>query len=145
MKIFTRKPKQQLPSLMMTVLPNMVFLLLFFFLIMTNVHSDSVKSAFRSHPSNTLDKLERKTLVTVIAIAPSMKSATGGNIQINDSYVPSPSDISAYLVREKSSLTEADQKNMQILLRIEKNTPMGVVFEVKQQIMRMGITNVLYD
>lgn len=142
MSILKKKKKLSVPSLLTYTYANLVFLFLFFFLLMTNYHKSTIKSQFNNDKSTQLTHLERKTLVTLISIQPS-SDKNGSSIQINDSYA-TVNDIYNFIIKERASLTDKDKKRMIVSLRIAKDTNMGLVYQVKQTLLKAGITKVDY-
>ena len=109
---------------------------------MTNYHKSTIKSQFNNTKTTQLTHLERKTLVTLISIQPSLDKS-GSSIQINDSYA-TVDDIYNFIIKERASLTDKDKKEMIVSLRIAKDTNMGIVNQVKQALLKAGITKVDY-
>src|SRR5574344_1835396 len=142
MSILKKKKKLSVPSLLTYTYANLVFLFLLFFLLMTNYHKSTIKSQFNNDKSTQLTHLERKTLVTLISIQPS-SDKNGSSIQINDSYA-TVNDIYNFIIKERASLTDKDKKEMIVSLRIAKDTNMGIVNQVKQALLKAGITKVDY-
>lgn len=142
MSILKKKKELSVPSLLTYSYANLVFLFLFFFLLMTNYHKSTIKSQFNNTKTTQLTHLERKTLVTLISIQPSLDKS-GSSIQINDSYA-TVDDIYNFIIKERASLTDKDKKEMIVSLRIAKDTNMGIVNQVKQALLKAGITKVDY-
>jgi biopolymer transport protein ExbD len=140
---FIKKHKKlSVPSLLTYTYANLVFLFIFFILLMTNVQKDTTKSQFYNRKTTQLTHLERKTLITFISIQPT-SDKHGSRIQINDSYA-TVDDIYAFIIKERASLSVADKSKMIVSLRIDNTTPMTLVYQVKQALIRAGITKVDY-
>lgn len=143
MSMFKRNHKHHIPSLATYTLPDMIFIFLVFFLLMTNFHSMKLKSSFTRQNRSELLCLERKTLVTVISVVPTDHDMTEDRILINDSYA-TVSDIHHYIICERAGLNAADRKKMVVLLKIDKNTRMGIVSDIKQALRDAGIKKIAY-
>jgi biopolymer transport protein ExbD len=147
-KFNRRTVRRSIPSLTTAFLPNMIFILLFFFIVVTSMREVKLKAQFRVAHVTELENLPRKSLVTFIHVGPlpagcSIKGGIDRRIQINDSYAQ-VSDIPNYIAKERSSLSKADQYNMVISLEIDKNTRMGVVSDIKQALRKAGVLNINY-
>ena len=142
MELFKKKKKISTPSLLTYTYANLVFLLLFFFLLMTNMHKDAKKAQFCNLRTVQLTHLERKTLVTYITVLPAIDER-GSRIQINDSYA-TVDDIYYYIIKERASLDSADKGKIVISLRIDKNARMSLVNQVRNVLLKAGITKVDY-
>lgn len=143
MERFKKRKKVSTSSLLNYTYANMVFLLLFFFLLMTNMHKDSNKTQFHNIRTTQLTHLERKTLVTYIRILPAVDER-GSLIQINDSYA-TVDEIYHYLIKERASLNNLDKNKMIISLRIDKDARMLLVNQVRSVLLKAGITKVDYQ
>lgn len=139
---FRRNKKLSVPSLLTYTYANMMFLFVLFFLLMTNIRKDTTKSQFYNRDTTQLTHLERKTLVTFISIQPAY-SGKGSTIQINDSYA-TVDDVYNYIIKERASLSKEDKNKMIISLRIDKNTKMEIVNDVRQTLIKAGVTKVDY-
>jgi biopolymer transport protein ExbD len=142
MGIIKKSKKLSVPSLLTYTYANLVFLFIFFLLMMVNVHKDTTKAQFYHQHTTRLTHLERKTLVTFISIQPA-SDGSGSRIQINDSYA-TVDDIYTFIIKERASLNESDKNKMLVSLRIDNNTSMALVYQVKQALIRAGITKVDY-
>lgn len=142
MERLNKKKKISTSSLLNYTYANLVFLLLFFFLLMTDMHKDSSKAQFHNIRTTQLTHLERKTLVTYIRILPAVDER-GCRIQINDSYA-TVDEIYNCLIKERASLNSRDKDKMVISLRIDKNARMSLVNQVRNMLLKAGITKVDY-
>jgi biopolymer transport protein ExbD len=145
MSIFkTEKP--HIPSLAMITIPNIILLILFFFVISSNMHDVEIKSRFLSEQKSVLNRLERKTLVTYICAntRTDSKGKEETSIQINDAEA-TVGDITDYILQEKSTLSNRDRSRMIIKLNIGKGTHMGVVSDIKRALLSAGIKQVIYN
>ena len=88
---FRKTEKRVMPTLNTSSLPDLIFSLLFFFMIVTTMREETLKLEFRLPQATELNKLERKSLVTHIYVGrPSAeyRDASDGEscIQLNDSF-----------------------------------------------------------
>ena len=93
--------------------------------------------------------MEKKSLVTFIYIGKptaqfqkQMGSET--RIQLNDKF----EDVSAvqdYIYQERENMKEEDQPFMQVSLKVDKETKMGIVTEVKQALRQAYALNINYS
>lgn len=133
---FTKAGGREMPALNTSSLPDLIFTLLFFFMMTTTMREVSLKVQFRVPQATELQKLEKKSLVTFIYIGiPTeefrAKLGTEPRMQLNDQFAE-VSEIENYVAQEKSSMKEEDQPYMTVSLKVDANTKMGVVTDVKQ-------------
>ena len=99
-------------------------------------------------PSATqVQKLERKSLVSYIYIGEPLDRALYGTkprIQLNDSYA-TVSEIPEFVAKERQARNEADRSLMIFSLKVDKNTKMGIVTDVKQQLRRANALKINYS
>ena len=93
-------------------------------------------------------RLERKDLSCYIFIGtPSLQYqkefGTESRIQLNDSF-RNTSDIRDFIAAERESLDEVDREFMTVSLKIDENTRMGIVTDVKQELRRCSALKIMY-
>jgi biopolymer transport protein ExbD len=134
---FNKSGKREMPELNTSSLPDLVFAILFFFMMVTSMREVTLKVEFR-HPSATeLQKLEKKSLVTFIYVGkpntPELRAKMGNEprIQLNDQ-ISEISEVGAYIGQEKASMKEEDQPFMTTSIKADKETNMGIITDLKQ-------------
>lgn len=137
-----------MPAINTASLPDIVFMLLFFFMV-TTVVKESVKNVNVTLPEVTqAKKLEDKSLVSHIYIgtparAYQEKYGTEPRIQLNDQF-KDVNDIRDFIFSERQNLGEADQAKMTVSLKIDNNVQMGVVTDVKISLREAGALKINY-
>ena len=63
---FNKGGKKGMPELNTSSLPDLIFTMLFFFMIVTTMREVTLKVQFKSPQATELEKLEKKSLVTFI-------------------------------------------------------------------------------
>ncbi|MFW5886244.1 MAG: ExbD/TolR family protein [Bacteroidota bacterium] len=145
---FKRSGKGGMPAINTASLPDIVFMLLFFFMV-TTVVKESVKNVNVTLPEVTqAKKLEDKSLVSHIYIgtparAYQEKYGTEPRIQLNDQF-KDVNDIRDFIFSERQNLGEADQAKMTVSLKIDNNVQMGVVTDVKISLREAGALKINY-
>ena len=146
---FDRHGKRTMPALNTSSLPDLIFTLLFFFMIVTTMREVTLKVEFRVPQITELEKLEKKSLVTVIYVgrpAEACRKRLGDEtrIQLNDAFA-SPEDIPDYIAGERSRLSESDRPLMQISLKVDQDTRMGIVTDIKEALRKVHALNINYS
>ena len=62
---FNKTGKREMPALNTSSLPDLIFTLLFFFMIVTTMREVTLKVEFKVPQATELEKLEKKSLVTI--------------------------------------------------------------------------------
>lgn len=125
-----------MPPLNTSSLPDLIFTLLFFFMMVTTMREVTLKVQFKLPQATELQKLEKKSLVTFIYVGKPTsefraKMGSESRIQLNDAFAE-VSEIQDYIAQEKSSMKEEDQPYMTVSLKVDKETKMGIVTDIKQ-------------
>jgi len=97
--------------------------------------------------ASEVQKLEKKSLVSYIFVGePSNKALYGTNsrIQLNDAYA-TVADIPEFVAKERQARDEADRQLITTSLKVDINTKMGVVSDIKQQLRKANALKINYS
>lgn len=146
---FVRKGKGGMPSLNTSSLPDIIFMLLFFFMVTTTLR-DTEKLVMVKLPEATeIVKLERKDLSSYINIGTPILSkqseyGTDARIQLNDSF-KTVDDIRDFIAAERENKSEADRNFMTVSIKADENVRMGIITDVKQELRRCSALKIMYS
>lgn len=146
---FNKTGKRGMPALNTSSLPDLIFTLLFFFMIVTTMREVTLKVEFRAPEATELEKLEKKSLVTFIYVGrPTAefraKLGDESRIQLNDSFAE-VSEIQNYIIGERASMKEEDQPLMQVSLKVDRDTRMGIVTDIKEALRQAYALKINYS
>jgi len=146
---FGRKKKGGMPAISTASLPDVVFMLLFFFMVSTTMRKSELMVRTLMPEATEWAKLERKSLVSYIYIGPPIKMhqakyGTEPRIQLNDSY-KSLSDIRDFIASEREARSESDRQYMTTSLKVDRDTRMGIVTDVKQELRKCNALKINYS
>lgn len=141
--------KREVPELTMTSVSDIVFAILFFFMMVTSMREVTLKVVFQSPQATELQKLEKKSLVTFIYVgqptqALRAKMGPETRLQLNDQFAEI-SEIEDYIAQEKSSMKEEDAPFMTVSIKADKQTKMGIVTDVKQALREAYALKISYS
>lgn len=127
-------------------LPDIVFMLLFFFMVATVLRTEDEKVRVIRPEASELYKIEKKHLIRYVNIGPPMDRRYGTEplVQLNDQF-SSAAVIQDWIVKERTTLAESEQSKMWVSLKVDKDTKMGVVTSVKQELRKASALKVLYS
>ncbi|PCJ80938.1 MAG: biopolymer transporter ExbD [Bacteroidetes bacterium] len=127
-------------------LPDIVFMLLFFFMTVTVLRTEDEKVQVTRPEASELYKVEKKHLIRYINIGTPMDKRYGTEpvIQLNDQF-SSPAAIREWIYKERQTLAESEQSKMWISLKVDQETKMGIVSAVKQELRQASALKVLYS
>lgn len=143
---FTKSGGREMPELNTSSMPDLVFAILFFFMVTTTMRSETLMVKLKLPSATEIQKLEKKSLVTYINIGPPMeaKFGTGTQMQLNDKFAEIE-DIQDYIAQEKSSMNEADQQLMTVSIKADEETRMRYISDVKQALRKAYALKISYS
>lgn len=152
MSRFNRKKKQSAPTISTASLPDIVFMLLFFFMVATVMREVELKvqlSASDLPKATEIKKLEKKSLVSYIYVGEPQKRfqsmfGTEPRIQLNASFAD-VNDIREYIIAEREERDEAEIPYMTTSLKVHENTKMGIVTDIKQELRKASALKINYS
>jgi biopolymer transport protein ExbD len=148
MAVMKKKGNKELPAISTASLPDVIFMILFFFMVSTTMREQEVLVRYKLPNASEIQKLEKKSLVSYINIGVPVahmqaKYGTAPLIQLNDSY-KTTKDILDFAAAERDKLSEVDRASMTICLKADGNTKMGIIADVKQELRRANALKLSY-
>jgi biopolymer transport protein ExbD len=143
-----RNEKREMPALNTSSLPDIIFMLLFFFMSVTSMKEVTYKVSFTTPQATELTKLEKKSLVRYIYVGTPTKDfrqkfGTESRIQLDDSFAEK-SEIGEYVLNESSNMNEEDRPKMTISIKADKETRMGIINDIKQELRAVSALKINY-
>ena len=148
MSKFKKKKGGELPAISTASLPDIVFMLLFFFMVAT-VMRDSTLMVNNSLPAaDQIQKLDKKDRVMYIyAGKPSSryedKYGSAARIQLNDKFSV-VEDVGAFVLAERASKRQELQNVLTTALKVDGETKMGLVSDIKQELRKVNALKLNY-
>ena len=154
---FNKTGKREMPELNTSSLPDLIFTILFFFMIVTTLREVTLKVQFRVPQATELEKLEKKSLVSFIYIGKPLpefqkKMGTTDRIQLNDKFriqlndkFSESNEVQDYIYQERENMKEEDKPFMTVSLKVDAKTKMGIVQEVKQALRQAYALKINYS
>lgn len=148
MSKFTKKKDAGLPAVNTASLPDIVFMLLFFFMTVTVMKDSSLKVENTLPNASETKKLEKKDRVIYIYVgAPTSqyKSQFGDEpkIQLNDKFAD-PSAVGDYILQERAKKPQELQNVLTTALKVDKDANMGLISDIKQELRKVNALKVNY-
>ena len=146
---FTKAGGREMPELNTSSLPDLVFAFLFFIMMVTSMREVTLMVQFRAPQATELQKLEKKSLVTFIYVGqPTLelqaKMGHETRIQLNDRFAD-VSEVQDYIYQERENMKEEDQPFMQVSIKADKDTKMGIITDIKQALRQSYALNINYS
>lgn len=148
MSKFKKKKSGKLPEISTASLPDIVFMLLFFFMTATTMKDSDLKIENRLPKADQTAKLHKKRFVMYIYAGKvkEMYANTLGSsdrIQLNDR-ISSVSDIRGFVINERESRNSEDERYLTASLKFDKGVKMGLVQDIKQELRKAEQLKVNY-
>ena len=151
---FNKKKEGGLPAISTASLPDIVFMLLFFFMVVTVMREDNKLVKNKLPDANQVEKLDKKNPISYIYMGePSSgyinNSSTKSEnlkidrIQLNDK-LASLEEIAIFISSERAALREETVPFLTVSLKVDKNTNMGIVDDVKQELRKVNALKINY-
>ncbi len=148
MSKFKQKGKREVPQPPSGSLSDIVFMLLFFFMVTTTMRDTESKVQVKLPEATEIAKLERKDLTSYINIGTPTKNlqaqyGTESRIQLNDSF-RTTSEIRDFIAAERDAMSEADRSFMTVAIKADESTRMGIITDVKQELRKCSALKIMY-
>ena len=130
----------------MAALPDLIFTVLFFFMIVTHMRQVEPQVRYQVPKGTEVTKDVRKAgLVYILIGEPIASEVKGGEpaIQVNNQLV-SVDEITDVISKERAKLPEDERQQMTVCIRADRQTEMGIINDVKQALRRAGVLNINY-
>ncbi|MBU2947692.1 ExbD/TolR family protein [Zobellia uliginosa] len=148
MSKFAKKKDAGLPAVNTASLPDIVFMLLFFFMTVTVMKDSSLKVENTLPNASETKKLEKKDRVIYIYVGKptSQYKAQFGEearIQLNDKF-SSPNEVGDYILSERAKKPQEIQNVLTTALKVDRNANMGLIADIKAQLRKVNALKVNY-
>lgn len=149
MSKFSKKRGKASPEVSTASLPDIIFMLLFFFMVVTVLRDAELKVKVSTPFASELTKLEEKSLVNYVYIGRPVKKyqalyGTKPRIQLGDKFA-TVADIPLFLEKHKVKVPEAKRPKITSSLRVDGEVTMGIVQDVKTELRKSGQLKVNYS
>ena len=148
MSRFKTTRNREVPGLNLAALPDLIFTVLFFFMIVTHMREVTPKVHYEVPQGTEIEK-ERKAGMVYLFIGKPVDEqgrvvGDETRIQLNDRYV-TVAQIPEEIKKEREKLSEDERQRMTVSIRADRNTEMGVVNDVKQALRKASALNINYS
>lgn len=134
------KTKQEVPT---TALPDIVFMLLIFFMVTTVLREVTLQVRVELTRAENIEKIEQKRLVSYLYVGPVVLGAnTFGDtrVQIDDALIEEMGFIRRIMYDKL-----LEQPKLIVSLRVDRESEMGIVTDVQQELRQAGTLQINYS
>ena len=136
-----RTKRHNVPSLNMASMPDLIFTVLFFFMIVTHMRSDEVKVRYEVPKGIEMRKLTNKSSVVNIYIG---RIGDDWRVQLNGDLV-TVKDIPTRIENLRAAMSPEKAEHLTVSLRADRHTPMGIISDVKQALQKSYALRINYS
>ena len=129
-----KREGREMPEMNTSSLPDLIFTILFFFMVVTTMREVTLKVKFKVPAGTELEKLEKKSCVSFIYVGPPTdqlraQMGSGTRIQLNDRYAE-PREVMDFVAQERTTMENPSAQVMS--LKVDENTKMGIITDIKE-------------
>lgn len=140
-----KKKKKGMPGISTASLPDIVFMLLFFFMVTTVMRETDLKIKKPKLPKATeVKKLEKKSLVNYIYVGKGKKGAKGDKIQLNDK-ISTPNDVPAFIFEVRAKHKESDIPKLTTSIKADVEASVGTITDIKEKLRDVNALKINYS
>ena len=149
MSKFKKKSGGELPPVNTASLPDIVFMLLFFFMVTTVMRETTLFVSILTPKATEIKKMEKKSLVSYIYIGSPIKRmqasyGTASRIQLNDAFA-NVSEIQEFIATEREARDEKEIPYMTTSIKADETVKMGIISDVKQELRKANALKINYS
>lgn len=146
---FKKSGSKELPEISTASLPDIVFMLLFFFMVSTTMREVELNVDVMVPSAKEIIKLEKKDLVSNIYVGIPMRQfaktmGTEPQIQLNDQFA-TVDDIQAFISTEREARKEELRNKLTTSLKVDQYTKMGIIIDIKQELRKASSLKLNYS
>ena len=143
-----REKKREVPGLNLAAMPDLIFTVLFFFMIVTHMRDVKPRVHYEVPEGTEVEKTRKAGEIDLLIGKPI--NAQGEvvsdewRIQLNDRYV-TLEQLGQAIAEERAKMPESERQQLVVSIRADRNTEMGIITDVKQELRKAGALNINYS
>lgn len=136
------------PAISTASLPDIVFMLLFFFMTVTTIDNSELLVDNELPEATAVNKLDKKDRIIEIYVGTPKKNlkkvlGTSAQIQLDDR-IAHLNDVVPYVLGELSKKPEAVRNFVTVSMKVDKSVKVGVVSDIKKELQKAHLFKVNY-
>ncbi len=142
-----RRPQRKVPPLNTATLPDLIFVVLFFFMAVTHMREVTLRVSIQVPEGTELTKLTRKSAVTYVYVGKSVDPGGRGGgtrMQVNDKLADMETVVD-YVTRERERMSPEDAQLMSVSIKADRDTEMGILADLRQALVKANIPRINYS
>lgn len=144
---FRKNKGGSLPAISTASLPDIVFMLLFFFMVVTVLRDSNMLVENTLPKADQVEKLMKDRSVFIFAGKPSARYVetygTASKIQIGDKFTD-VKNLKFALTELRQKLRPELQDKVMVALKVDEDTRTGIVSDIKQELRELNMLKIIY-
>ncbi len=145
---FSKKSKNRLPAVSTASLPDIVFMLLFFFMTVTTIKDHNLLVDNNLPTADQVKELAKKDRVIEIFVgkpSPELGKVLGAEPRIQlDDRLATVSEVGPYVLSKLSEKPDAIKNLVTVSLKVDKEVNVGIVADIKRELREVNLLKVNY-
>jgi biopolymer transport protein ExbD len=147
MSKFKKDTKRKSPGISTASLPDIVFMLLFFFMVSAVIKNDNIKVEIVQPKASEVTRLKKKSAVEYIYAGKALDPGTYGtltSVQIDDEIVPDETRIVPWVQKKRAKRSEREVLDMIAALKVDKTVKMNTVSKIENELRNANQLKICY-
>jgi biopolymer transport protein ExbD len=145
---FNKKKSGDLPAVSTASLPDIVFMLLFFFMTVTTMKDSTILVENTLPNASEVKKLEKKDRVLYIYVGKPTREyqklyGSEPKIQLNDKFA-NVSEVGDFILQERAKKPQELQNVLTTALKVDKEANMGLISDIKLELRKVNALKINY-
>ena len=131
------------PELQMAAMPDLIFTVLFFFMIVTHMRENTLQVQYKTPEGTSLQKVKNNSSVIDVYVGKSLKTGEY-EVQVNNQIVPLAA-LADVLREERKHVSSDNMENLCASLQADQHAPMAIINKVKMALREARILKINYS
>lgn len=137
-----RHKQHKVPTLNMTSMPDLIFTVLFFFMIVTHMRTETPRFEVQTPTGRELTQPSNKRVITNLYVSTSPQGTP--LIQIGNDLLPL-SQVASTIAAMRQKLSDDEASLFTVNIKADRHTPMGIISDIKYELRKSGALNIRYN
>lgn len=146
MRRFFRHREHEVPGLNTSSLPDLIFTVLFFFMIVTHMRDVDLKVRYQVPQGTELKKQGHKGSIIYIYVGKKISAKEDSEffIQLNNE-IATIADIKEFIELEREKMNAEDRQLMTVSIKADRDVPMGIIADIKKELQLSSSLKINYS
>ncbi|MBR4566508.1 MAG: biopolymer transporter ExbD [Prevotella sp.] len=146
MRLFFRHREHEVPGLNTSSLPDLIFTVLFFFMIVTHMRDVDLKVRYQVPQGTELKKQGHKGSIIYIYVGKKISAKEDSEffIQLNNE-IATIADIKEFIDQEREKMNAEDRQRMTVSIKADRDVPMGIIADIKKELQLSSSLKINYS